>query len=151
MTPTASQDPPIPQGGGGLMLWPWPWQGGWGGDPEPGTYMQPPWSHCDIAMKQIRMVLPYFFPLPQLNQRMIPDTPLLSQKIIWELAKLVRDTISYCNRGSQWTNISTECHHFLIEALWWRPQTSIFGKTIHTQFFITVINIWYREWYIYIV
>ena len=31
MTPTASQDPPIPQGGGGLMLWPWPWQGGWGG------------------------------------------------------------------------------------------------------------------------
>ena len=39
MTPTPSQDPPIPQGGGGLMLWPWPWQGGWGGDPEPGTYM----------------------------------------------------------------------------------------------------------------
>ena len=33
MTPTASQDPPIPQGGGGLMLWPWPWQGGWGGGP----------------------------------------------------------------------------------------------------------------------
>ena len=20
-------------------LWPWPWQGGWGGDPEPGTYI----------------------------------------------------------------------------------------------------------------
>ena len=39
MTPTASQDPPIPQGGGGLMLWPWPWQGGWGGDPEPGTFI----------------------------------------------------------------------------------------------------------------
>ena len=39
MTPTPSQDPPIPQGGGGLMLWPWPWQGGWGGDPEPGTYI----------------------------------------------------------------------------------------------------------------
>ena len=39
MTPTASQDPPIPQGGRGLMLWPWPWQGGWGGDPEPGTYI----------------------------------------------------------------------------------------------------------------
>ena len=39
MTPTASQDPPIPQGEGGLMLWPWPWQGGWGGDPEPGTYI----------------------------------------------------------------------------------------------------------------
>ena len=39
MTPTPSQDPPIPQEGGGLMLWPWPWQGGWGGDPEPGTYI----------------------------------------------------------------------------------------------------------------
>ena len=45
MTPTPSQGPPIPQGGGGMMgydhdiPWPWPWQGGWGGDPEPGTYI----------------------------------------------------------------------------------------------------------------
>ena len=25
--------------GGVDGLWPWPWQGGWGGDPEPGTYI----------------------------------------------------------------------------------------------------------------
>ena len=31
-------------GGRGLMLWPWPWQGGWGGDPEPGTYIL--YIHC---------------------------------------------------------------------------------------------------------
>ena len=41
----AGWPPPLPRThpfhrGGGLMLWPWPWQGGWGGDPEPGTYME---------------------------------------------------------------------------------------------------------------
>ena len=36
------------RGDDGLWPWPWPWQGGWGGDPEPGTYIHrlkpyPPW------------------------------------------------------------------------------------------------------------
>ena len=68
MTPTPSQDPPIPQGGGGLMLWPWPWQGGWGGDPEPGTYI-PVWP--SFFQKKIRppvllslflMLIPIYLP-----------------------------------------------------------------------------------------
>ena len=28
-------------------LWPWPWQGGWGGDPEPGTYI---WCSCLLVL-----------------------------------------------------------------------------------------------------
>ena len=30
---------PFHRGRGVDGLWPWPWQGGWGGDPEPGTYI----------------------------------------------------------------------------------------------------------------
>ena len=32
-------DDPFHRGRGDDGLWPWPWQGGWGGDPEPGTYI----------------------------------------------------------------------------------------------------------------
>ena len=43
MTPTPSQGPPIPQGGGGLMGYDHDHgRGGGGGDPEPGTYIAVP-------------------------------------------------------------------------------------------------------------
>ena len=57
MTPTPSQGPPIPQGGGGLMGYDHDHgRGGGGGDPEPGTYISTnaetysgqTFAHCNL-------------------------------------------------------------------------------------------------------